>query len=277
MLIPRIKLRKVKVIALPITRYSHTRLRKPLGGRRVTSPARYSSRCKSAAVKSKERKKEECKKKKKTGSGDKEGLNARRNKKTAHLRIVMLTPARSNNRHQTQWRNPCWKGGREVVEAESKGWGQSRERGTGNVIALSYCGASLPGLALPLRKFLQTKIYTDTTVSTAPPSSLLLPCSFSLLLSTERACETAPSKREAMSPPPTLIFLVSIKIFLENLETKIYHEPLDLRRKSTSVTTDPMRQSVDACLYRIKKPLFLSLHYSKNKLDSYIRRHDSWI
>lgn len=62
-----------------------------------------------------------------------------------------------------------------VVEAESKGWGQ--RRGTGNVIALSYCGASLPGLALPLRKFLQTKIYTDTTVSTVPPFSLLLPLS----------------------------------------------------------------------------------------------------
>ena len=70
------------------------------------------------------------KKRKKKRQEDKEGRTRGGIRKlrsaAAHLRIVMLTLARSNNRHQAQWRNPCWKGGKEVVEAESKGWGQSQ-------------------------------------------------------------------------------------------------------------------------------------------------------
>lgn len=149
------------------------------------------------------------------------------------------------------------------MEAESKGWGAEPGgvggggRGTGNVIALSYCGASLPGLTLPLRKFLQTKIYTDTTVSTVPPSSPVASSPsrlLSLFCSPWRACETASSKREAMSTAHFNIPRFHKNMtFLENLETRIHYEPLDLRRKSTSITTDPMRLPVDTCLLSNKE------------------------
>ena len=128
--------------------------------------------------------------------------------------------------------------------------------GTGNIIALSYCGASLPRLALPLRKFLQTKIYTDTPWAQyrCPPCCflflilLLLFSSFAFYSEIAKPCRVNGRR----CPPPTLIFLVSIKIWrslrISSLKTKIYHEPLDLWRKSTSIMTDTMRLHVDACL-----------------------------
>lgn len=191
-------------------------------------------------------------------------VQTRRNKKTeksatAHLRIVMLTPARSNNRHQAQWRNPCWKGGREVVEAESKDLGgkarRFRRRETKgkrrSVIALSYCGASLPGLALPSyvnsckQRFTPIQPWArcrhPPCCSRSPPSR-----------SSRRACEIAPSKRERR-PPPTLIFFVSIKIWRSFRESRddirrIRYEPLNSQRKSavTLTMTNPMRLHVDA-------------------------------
>lgn len=87
-------------------------------------------------------------------------------------------------------------------------WGgkskSEKENVGGGVIALSYCGASLPGLALPLRKFLQTKIYTDTKcagVQDAFQPALVSPAK-------SRRADGRGNEREGAS---ALIFLVSIK------------------------------------------------------------------
>lgn len=72
---------KVKVIALPITRYSHTRLRKPLEvdeSRRRREIRRGAKVPRREVRKKKERKREREKK----DRGSKGGTNARRNKKT---------------------------------------------------------------------------------------------------------------------------------------------------------------------------------------------------
>lgn len=96
-----------------------------------------SSQCESAAARSKRKKKntkkvrkdQEEKEQKRQGEKKERtrgGIRKRRSA-TAHLRIVMLTPAREvtiGTKHNGEI--PAGKGAREVVEAESKGWQGTR-------------------------------------------------------------------------------------------------------------------------------------------------------
>lgn len=164
-------------------------------------------------------------------------------------------------------------GSRKQGLGQSRG-GRARDGKRYRIIVLRRLVAGT--LALPLRKFQQTKIYTDTTVSTASSLLLSVPQSFSLL--PRRACETASSKREAMSTAHLNIPRFHKNVtFLENLETRIHHEPLDPRRKSTSITTDPMRSSVDACFCRIRSHSHYLCIVVKTNLTVNVCRHDSWI
>lgn len=206
------KSRKVKVMTLPITRHSHTRLRKPLEvdeSRRRRREIRRGAKVPRWKVRKKKHKREKRR-------GDKEGRMRGGIRKprsaTAHLRIVMLTPAWSNNRHQAQWRNPCWKGGREVVEAESKGWGQSAGRET-----LSHYRIAAPRCRDSLCPYVNSCKQRFTPIQPwawyrHPPCCFL---SLSLFLSFAFHGELAKLRRVngRRCPPPTLIFLVSIKIW----------------------------------------------------------------
>lgn len=100
------KLQKVKVTALPdYSLFSHSTTKIESRSTSHVAGAKF------VAVRKYRDEKQEKKEYKKKRQEDKEGRTRGGIRKprsaTAHLRIVMLTPARSNNRHQAQWRNPC--------------------------------------------------------------------------------------------------------------------------------------------------------------------------
>lgn len=151
------------------------------------------------------------------------------------MRIVMLTPARRvtiGTEHNGEI--PVLKRGRgaggaagslprggkpkaRVPGQKDRGGSRKREREREKryrIIVLRRLAAGAR-CSWPLRKFLQTKIYTDAAAEPPcipPCCSRYVPFSFAFLVRRRRAWETAPSKREVASPSPTLIFLVSIKM-----------------------------------------------------------------
>lgn len=131
----RIKIKKLRVAAFLITRYfraPRTKIRlksmNHVGAkfRRNAKAPRPEVREKKTREVRKDREEKEQKRQREKKEQTRGGIRKRRSA-AAHLRIVMLTPAREvtiGTKHNGEI--PAEKGAREVVEAESKGWEGTR-------------------------------------------------------------------------------------------------------------------------------------------------------